>query len=839
MATTLHSETDTVVKRILPYLRRRGYDVETDITFEAPSVSTTSYAKGFVDLLVTCGKTKPQFLIEAKKSSKTLNAKDANQAIAYGRSLDVPFVVVTNGKDIRTFNARTGKAVSWDGKLVEKVPTKSQLPEVMKAFKKDAELTNISLAKDLSLPFRPSLPLKQLNGLFYQCHGTIRKIEKNEEHAFDDFSKLLFLKLLEEKAEYGALVLPYSYRFHTLAAIADSEADQVQDAVVSMIEAIQRKTSYGSVLGSPLHLKNAKTFQAIVRKLAAVSFSDSDLDSKGAAFEYFVRATLKGKKLGQYFTPRPLVRLMARLIGQEKVYNAARSGLPAKVLDPACGTGGFLVYMLQDAVARADLELKQSKITAASHKKIVDLLKRQTFFGSDANEGVACSAKMNMIVAGDGHTNIQAEDSLKAVATNWSATSPDCDIIMTNPPFGTSEQASLSADDWAQFEIESGKGQQLFIQKMISATVPGGDICTVIDDGVLNTASSLGLRQQIFCKTHVRAVVRLPEETFKPNKINVRSSVLLLRRHDGDDIDLDQKYSVRFIDVRSLGYEGSGVPLRGFDLEGMLDEIEAAMQSKAAPLQGKHWRAFDVAIDTIAQHQFRLDAKFWEPETVGAVAAISATAASIESLNTIATSRGSSPKADCYVDEKDGYALVVKAGTNISRFGELVVGGDFIEKDIFDEMSSYHLQKGDVLLASTGTGTLGKACVYDADIPAVADGHVTIIRADPARVDPYYLADYLRRGVGALQVHRLYTGSTGLIELQPDDVKQILVDLLDGPEEQRQLSLELRQAERHYQDLLKTAATDLDVAVKQFGGNLKLVEEVPDDVPDEEDSAVS
>lgn len=86
------------------------------------------------------------------------------------------------------------------------------------------------------------------------------------------------------------------------------------------------------------------------------------------------------------------------------------------------------------------------------------------------------------------------------------------------------------------------------------------------------------------------------------------------------------------------------------------------------------------------------------------------------------------------------------------------------------------LRKNDVILASTGDGTLGKACVYNQSIPAIADEHVTIIRVDSSIINPYYLADYLRKGFGNKQIERLYTGSTGLIELTPEQVASIVVD---------------------------------------------------------------
>jgi len=510
---SLRTETETVIKKILPYLQRRGYELETDFDFETPIKTTDRYSKGYIDILVTAGKTKPLFLIEAKKISKKLAAKDRNQAIIYARSKDinVPFVVVTNGIDIHCYNTKNGSRIYWDGKSTEKIPTKEQLKIVTRTLKANPDALNISISNDISLPFRPGLPLRQLNALFYKCHSTIRKIEKNEESAFSDFSKLLFLKLLEEKCDVEEnFTLPYSYRFHELAAKPKSEADQVRDSVHSMIEKIRANTSYGEVLQENIKLKNPRTFHSIIKDLSAVSFYDSSLDSKGAAFEYFVRATLKEKKLGQYFTPRELVHVMTALVGQKKIINSIISGSPIKVLDPSCGTGGFLVYLLQDSLKQLIIKLQKREITKATYNNCEDRLKRSVFFGSDANDGVAASAKMNMIIAGDGHTNIQHEDSLSKNAHNWSVDTSDCNLILTNPPFGTSEADSLNSTDMQQFDVQSTKGQYLFLQKMIKCTIPGGEICTVIDEGVLNTDTGIELRKFILQHCVIKAVISLP-----------------------------------------------------------------------------------------------------------------------------------------------------------------------------------------------------------------------------------------------------------------------------------------------------------------------------------------
>ena len=827
---SIRTEQETVIKKILPYLSRRGYDITKDLDFETAVQTTENYSKGYVDILVTLNKSQPVFLIEAKRSSKVLSAKDRDQAISYAKALRVLFVVVTNGTNIQCFNTSTKQPLRWNGKASERIPTKAQLPSVISLLKANPNAVDVPVSQDESLPFRPGLPLKQLNTLFSRCHNAIRKIEKDEEYAFADFSKLLFLKLLEEKHDLSDFVLPYSYRFYELAASPETKSDQVKFAVLQMIEQIKKQTTYGDVLEDPIHLKNPKTFFYIVNELSKVSFYDSNLDSKGAAFEYFVRATLKGKKLGQYFTPRPLIAVMSYLVGRRKILNALLMNTDIKVLDPACGTGGFLVYLMQANLALAAEQHEKQQINKSTFDKLTKNIIAKVFFGSDANEGVACAAKMNMIILGDGHTNIRAENSLAKSAQNWNMEVADCDLIMTNPPFGTSEADSSARGELAGYPVASSKGQLLFLQKMVLSAKPGGEICSVIDEGVLNTDTSAALRRWLLQNCRIKAVLRLPDETFKPNKINVRSSVLYMQRLEEPDTDLDARYKVTFCDLQSLGYIGSGDAIRNFDFERLLGEVETTFldQSIGSPRSGYHWTAFDVDCrDVFTDSANRLDYKYWEPAIRQGIRALQATGASIEALNDIKTSRGNSPPADMYVDEVDGYALVVKAGSNISKFGQLLTEGDYIEKSLYDEFVENSvkrkenlnlIQDGDVLLASTGDGTLGKCCVYRSDKPAIADGHVTVIRVDAARIVPEYLCDYLRCGFGAKQIERLYTGSTGLIELTPAHVAGIMVDLLSGTMEQARVSSTLREQEKLYNATVVQAESELEQARGQFAG---------------------
>jgi type I restriction enzyme M protein len=819
MGIKVTSETDTVIKKVIPYLTRRGYEVETDLDFEVPAKRAERLSLGYVDLLVTCGRPKPIFLIEAKRASKKLNLKDRDQALSYGVAHKVPFVVVTNGNDIQCFNCASGLPIQWDGSTAQKIPTKEQLlKSVLGALKKDKTTTKIPLGTDKSMPFRPGLSPKQLKALFYRCHSDIRRIERSEDRAFQDFSKILFLKLYEEKCDIENLAYPYSFSFHELAAKPDNESDQVMIAIKSMIKTLVETKNYGDVLSEPISLKQPKTYQQIVERLAEVSFYDSSFDSKGAAFEYYVRATLTGKKLGQYFTPRPVIHLMSTLIGREKATNAALMGNPMRVVDPACGTGGFLVYLMKQAMEELDQRESKNKITKSTYRAAAKNLREHTFFGADANGSVASAAKMNMIIAGDGHSNIFAEDTLATISKLWSPSLANCDLVITNPPFGTSESDSLTSADYEQYPVSTKKGQLLFLQKMVLCAKPdGGEICTVIDDGVLNTDTGAAIRRWLLKNCKLLSVVKLPEVTFKPNKINVRSSVLHLARRTQPDEDFSESYAVRFLDLRSLGYAGSGEALRGFDEAKLMGEIESFLRGNENFADYAYWRSFAVKVeDIIGDKTCRFDLKYWDPAVMKSMVTLYQTGApSLTALVTTPIVRGVSPPQEAYVDRRDGYALVIKAGTNISKFGEIILEGDYIEKNVFEEFEKAALRKGDVLLSSTGTGTLGKAAVFREDTPAIADGHVSIIRVDQSKVYPEFLCDYLRHGFGSSQVRRLYTGSTGMIEITPDQVKSIIVEL-PSLEKQEEISQELRHIETKYRQAVNEANHEFAQKLQTF-----------------------
>lgn len=817
------TEMNTVIKKITPYLQRREYSLDDNL-FYGERAENEQERAGFVDILVkrSARATKALFLIEAKRDTAKLNASHRQQALEYGAVLKVPFVVTTNGTEFELYSVTTGRKLKVNGSVIGRIPRYTSLEIVLAQFKAVPTLDDITLTNDNSLPYRSGLNLTELNGLIRRCHNTIRDVEKDEENIFADLSKLLFLKLLEEKEdrEELGLQLPYSYRFHELGQRRDAP-DQVKDAILSMMRQVVQLADYGDVMRPTLHMQKPITYLRVASELAKASFSDCELDVRGSAFEYFVKTSLKGKRLGQFFTPRPLVRFMLSLVPLEQIIaDLLDPKSDVRVIDPACGSGGFLLAGMNILLQKIEQE-RDGVYSGGRADFLKRRIKRDVFWGADANQPIASAAKMNMIIAGDGFANIRHGDSLTEQVEFLKIDKghePTADFVVTNPPFGMSEAESLSAKDFELYDLRITKTQGLFLQKMIRISKPQARIVTVIDEGVLNTAAMARVRKYVIERCHVDAVVSLPEVTFKPNRINVKASLLLLtKKRDEDEV---QDYPLRMIEMQRMGYTATGEEDTVISVEDIIAVINARWQDMARleltlDDTGGIFRSYPLRLnDVVAKEEARLDFKYYNPETLTFIAELKRLGAvEMRAVVDEPIRRGKSPnKAEYNVDESSDI-IVVKAG-NIGHSG-LVREFDTIEKAVCQRLKDAQLRRGDLLLASTGEGTLGKAAAYDRDETAIADGHVTIIRLQK-HLSSEYLAWYLRSHYGRAQTSRLFTGSTGLIELTEDAVEKILVLAPTSIEEQNRLASKWLQQVTEAQELEARAEAKRAAAREQF-----------------------
>lgn len=552
-------ETTTVIKKILPYLTRQGYSIQTELFFEE-AVKDGEHVTGFTDIEVRLEK-KLIFIIEAKRDTQKINDNHRKQALNYGIAKKVPFVIVTNGQSFEILNVKTGSQISINEEK-NLLPIKKDVHLILKALKNNPTENDLKITS-IGIIYAPGATLAELTNVFKRCHNAIRDIEKDDEHAFSDFSKLLFLKLLEEKADnelfdMDGFKLPYTHRF---AEISKSTDDVIKASIHHMFLIIQKDKKYGEVLEDDFfYIQNSKTYAKIVKELAIVSLSDSDVDVKGSAFEYFLKFNLKGSQLGQYFTPRELVKLMVELVDIKSIVLGLID--PHKkytVIDPACGSGGFLILGMQRLLNYSKELQKDGVIDSKTLNDVSKRIKKEVFFGCDAKHMLARTAKMNMIIAGDGFVNIKHGNSLTEeipfLQISEKRSFPMADFVLANPPFGMSE-SELDSESLELYDVYTTRGQALFLQKMIRIAKPDGLICTVIDEGILNTQSMVEIRKHIIKKCFIEAIIHLPYVTFEPNYARVSTSVLLLKKKDSEL--KKQEYPIFMFDLKEIGYSKTG-----------------------------------------------------------------------------------------------------------------------------------------------------------------------------------------------------------------------------------------------------------------------------------------
>ena len=340
-------------------------------------------------------------------------------------------------------------------------------------------------------PKDASLSKQQLINVFADANELLRNEGLREGiERFTEFSNLLFLKLISEmeddrqkRGEQRILEPRYCWSYFCDKA-GDDMLDYINDTILPRL--VDRYNHSGDVFQRKLLINSPATLKRIVDRLSELTLLNADSDIKGDAFEYFLKNSVTvGNDLGEYFTPRHIVRLMVELVDP-------RYG--ETVYDPCCGTGGFLIYAFEH-IKRKILPTEEA----------MDFLCNHTVFGRELT-GTAKIAKMNMILTGDGHTNIEQTDSLRQPVK------AEYDVVLTNYAF------SQKTDFAGYYGMRYRDANPVFLQHVIDALKPGGRAAVVVPDGVLFDEKSqyLRVRQNLLRNCDVQAVVKLHRFVFKP-----------------------------------------------------------------------------------------------------------------------------------------------------------------------------------------------------------------------------------------------------------------------------------------------------------------------------------
>lgn len=386
-----------------------------------------------------------------------------------------------------------------------------------------------------------------LTAMFRRCHNYIHAnggIQKAE--AFHEMLKLIFCKMHDE--EEGAGV---ELNFAVDAREQRTESGRrrlLENRIEPLFEKV--KTRFPYIFDKDETIKLEPIVLAyIVAELQYVSLTDTETDVKGAAYEELVGQNLRGDR-GEYFTPRNVCDMTVTMI-QSMFSEIELTSL--KVLDCCCGTGGFLVSWidnLRHILKRQEIERQSKNVDNKVRGRIRDICSR-SLFGLDVNPFLVRTAQMNLVMHGDGSTNVYRVDTTRSPG-EWSEEARKkvpfgkADVVLTNPPFG-SEVKIDDAHVLDRYELpkwesanprSSLPAEQLFVEGAMMFLREGGILGIVLPDGILNNPGLRFLRSWILKRGRLIASVDLPKETFAVSGGVNNPSVLIIQKFTKDEVKL-------------------------------------------------------------------------------------------------------------------------------------------------------------------------------------------------------------------------------------------------------------------------------------------------------------
>ena len=609
----LRSEEDVKIKFLVPYLERKGYksdciDFNKPIEIQEGRKTKTIFADAVV--YTTAAKTAPLIVCETKPPNEPLTNKDKEQAISYARLLPriAPLVLLTNGQT-RVFQTLSKNRIT-------DLPDRKDLKDDFVKFVLSAEVQE-ALRTEAKHELFIIDDVQSFKTILSACHNEIRNNEGYDAtKSFDELSKVLFCKMHEEREHPDA-----GNRFRT--AIFDESMEKLSVNVVKQIWDETKNDERFSELFDPksfIDLQD-RTIRRIVSLFENYDLSLTAFDVKGEAFEYFLGETFTGG-LGQYFTPRNVVEFMV---------DAVDPKIGQKIIDPFCGTGGFLIYAFE--VVSEKIRLQEFSDEEKEKWRIE--LSNRSIFGTDWAERTTLACKMNMIVHGDGSAGIVLHHGLTNVPGKIE--NGQFDLCITNPPFGSTEN---DKDILRAYELGNGRKSQdrtvLAVERALRLVKPGGVVAIVVIDGILNNDSMAYARSYIKQNSWVRAIISLPAVTFEGYHARAKTSILFLEKKQRPDETGEQAKTFMAV-VENTGYAPNGAMIAGNELPEVLLDYKAFVRGKESHASPNTW------IGQISGR--RMDAEFYrarEPIAVPTREQVSAAAQQaskrLQQINTELTS---------------------------------------------------------------------------------------------------------------------------------------------------------------------------------------------------------
>lgn len=535
--------------------------------------------------------------------------KDPKKGVAetlgtYLEYTNCEFGVWTNGNDLHYLQCvkdEFGQAQTID---ISDFPGKGQTME------------DLELAGERAHPRKPAND--SLVRTFKRCHDYIYGNEGRKKDAFWELLNLIFCKIYDEKRRFIEAENGKSYHRKFWVGVKEQNTEEGQNKVALRIKGLFSELKNDDLFkevfnGNEQINLSPRGLAYVASELAKYSFLDATVDVKGTAYETIVSNTLK-REAGQFFTPRNVIRCMVEMMDPDP---------NTRVLDPACGSGGFLVMVLDHVrkkIAGNMFSDKSGVSLEAEYNsfQVNDAVKKyaeRMLFGFDFDPDLKKAARMNMVMAGDGHANIfninsldypegqlVDKDKVAPKIAESIAISQDrnfdfeypmenafgkFDMIFTNPPFGAKVEVDRGIsrryelghnpvkDAYGNYlfngtEKTSEAPEVLFIEQCYNFLKPGGKMAIVLPDGILGNPNTESVRAWILEHFKLLASVDLPVETFLP-QVGVQASLLFLQKKTAEEKLIavsDENYDVFMAIVEAVGKDRRGVPVYVRDDDG-------------------------------------------------------------------------------------------------------------------------------------------------------------------------------------------------------------------------------------------------------------------------------
>ena len=664
---------------------------------------------------------KPSLVIEAKKPGASMEAA-LEQGKGYARMLKASLVVVTDGWRLKTWHMERNAPLFMDGREVDELFS----PEIAASFIKNNHFSTFS--EDAAVAIDKSELIRKFGKAndILKDEGLSAGIER-----FSEFANLMFLKLKIE-GEGGEI------DGHSWADIQTKQGKDLLKAIKDMLKDFKQEHSK---LFSQTNISNPKNMEGLIEILSSFRLSSVKDDIKGIAFEHFIHSYTRGTKndLGQYFTPRHIVRMMVHFL---------RPKIGETIYDPFCGTGGMLIecfrYLRQHMRDTDDL----------------DFLKSEALWGRD-NSSVARIAMMNMIMFGDGHSNIDQGDSYSKI----SETKKKYDIVITNIPFS---QKTTFTGEYPVQPSGDKNGDSIGVQHCLESLKrkKTSRAAIIVPISFLFKPQLKEEREHIFKHWEVERIVELSPKCFQPYT-EQQTAVIMLKYGETSD-------SFPYFQVRNDGYSQDGyrVPLLGEN------DIDRTMDNEGSKQQE--------AIDKMKSINFVVQSG---ETALGDIATVTAGASNISPKTKIADITGG----------KHPILMVADLARNHIDYA-LDESTYKLTDDAVEKKKPHLFSENTILLPVTGKAALKNHRAL-LDIPAHATSTLAGVEAKQDKIHPYVLFHFfLNFDTEAITYDLGYPGITvgTLLRIPiPNYNDKETADIIKCVSDAVKLSRELKQKRRH------------------------------------------